>query len=323
MRGAAATGGSGRNAPWSREWIVRTLTVVLLTASVTAIASFFWPRSYRAEAKILPNQSASVGSSLASSAAASGLGDLIPGQMGGRENPILTYPEILSSRSLLERVTLSPYPADTSNVTGSIMQALGIKGASRQSVEKGVRKLGSVTRVETNLRSGLVYVSAVTRDSVLSAQIVQRMLLELDHFNVDTRASQGRATREFLEGRIKEARLELREAEEALASFRQTNVRISNSAQLQLEQARFEREVDTRSELYRMLAREFEAAKIEEKRDTPTFTVVDPARPPVRKYRPRILFNVAVSIFAALGLRLLLQQIHLRTFFRFDETKTS
>lgn len=320
MRKAAATGGSGQVTVWSSDWVLRTLMLVGFAVVITASISLIWPRSYRAEAKILPNQSGSAGSSLASLAAASGLGDLIPGQLGSRENPILTYPEILSSRSLLERIALSPYPDDSLSSGGSIMGALGVKGTGRESLEKGVRKLGEATRVETNLRTGMVSVSAVTRDSVLSAQIVDRMLLELNHFNVDTRASQGRATREFLEGRIKDARVELRDAEEALASFRQTNVRISNSAQLQLEQARFEREVDTRSELYRMLAREYEAARIEEKRDTPSFTVVDPARPPVRKYRPRILFNVFVSALAALGIRILLTQAPLRSIFRQDAT---
>jgi uncharacterized protein involved in exopolysaccharide biosynthesis len=242
-------------------------------------------------------------------AAASGFGDLLSDQLGSRENPILTYPEILLSRSLLEKIALSPYPPDSTLQTGTVMKSLGIRGSNRQSLDKGIRRLGEITRVDPNLRSGLVYVSAVTRDSVLSAYIVQQMLVQLDHFNVDSRASRGRATREFLEARIKEARRELSDAEGALATFRETNVRIANSPQLQLEQGRFEREVDTRAELYRMLAREFEAARIEEKRDTPTFTVVDPPRPPVRKYRPRVLLNVLIAFMGIIGLRTVIAQV--------------
>jgi uncharacterized protein involved in exopolysaccharide biosynthesis len=64
-----------------------------------------------------------------------------------------------------------------------------------------------------------------------------------------------------------------------------------------------EREVETRSELYRLLAREYESARIEEKRDTPTFTIVDPPRPPVRKYRPKTAVNALIALFTVIGVR--------------------
>lgn len=296
------------------RWLRSTLLLAVAAAGVTGLISLIWPKTYRAEAKILPNQSGSAASSLIGLAAASGFGDLVSDQLGNRENPVLTYPEILSSRSLLEKIALTPYPPESRNRAAIVLRSLSIRGASREDIDKGIRRLGEITRIDANLRSGLVYVSAVTRDSVLSAFIVQQMLAQLDHFNVDSRSSRGRATREFLDARIKEARQELADAERALATFRETNVRIGNSPQLQLEQVRLEREVDTRSELYRMLAREFEAARIEEKRDTPTFTIVDPARPPVRKYRPKILMNVLVAFFCVVGIRVLVTRVRASQF---------
>ncbi len=311
----APTGGHPDRAPWwDQGWLMQTLFLAVVATGITGLISVLWPKTYRAEAKILPNQTGSVASSLIGLAAASGFGDLVSDQLGNRENPILTYPEILSSRSLLEKIAFSPYPPDSSRPGGTVMGSLGIRETDRLGVDKGIRRLGEITRIEANLRNGLVYVSAVTRDSVLSAYIVEQMLAQLDHFNVDTRSSRGRATREFLDARIKDARRELTEAEGALAMFRQTNVRIGNSPQLQLEQARLEREVDTRAELYRMLAREFEAARIEEKQDTPTFTVVDPAKPPVRKYRPKVLLNVLLALLCVVGARILVARIRLSQF---------
>ena len=284
------------------HWLRRTFTFAVAAAGITGVASFFWPKTFRAEGKILPNQSRSVASSLLGFAAASGFADLMPDQLGGSENSILTYPEILSSRALLQKVAFSSFPPGNPS-GGTVLGAIGIHGMSRKSSDKGIRRLSEMTRVDANMRSGVLTVSAVTRDSVLSAYIVQCMLNELDHFNLDSRASRGRATREFIEGRLKEARQELTNAEQELASFRSENVRISNSAQLQLEQARLEREVDTRSELFRLLAREFEAARIEERRDTPTFAVVDPPVPPVRKYRPKILLNTLLAFLGVCGAR--------------------
>src|SRR6185436_6731169 len=100
-----------------------------------------------------------------------------------------------------------------------------------------------------------------------------------------------------------EAEQALSRAEQSLTHFREANLRIGNSPQLQLELARLEREVETRSELYRLLARQFEMARIEEKRDTPTFSIIDPARPPVRKHSPRTLVNMAIAFAGTIGAR--------------------
>jgi uncharacterized protein involved in exopolysaccharide biosynthesis len=208
----------------------------------------------------------------------------------------------LSSRNLLERVAVTEYPPDSTARGRTVMQALKIRGTDRFSLDRAVRRLGDLAKAEANLRTGLIEVSAITPDSVLSAFVVSRMLAELDRFNVETRSSRERGTRQFVEGRVDDVRRDLAAKEQALAVFRQTNVRIGNSPQLQLEQARLEREVMTQSELYALLVREYEMARIEEKRDTPTFSVVDPPRPPARKYRPRTSLNVLIAFFAVLGI---------------------
>jgi uncharacterized protein involved in exopolysaccharide biosynthesis len=129
------------------------------------------------------------------------------------------------------------------------------------------------------------------------------MLAELDRFNVESRASQGQATRKFVEKRMEEAQQEMSQAEQALASFRESNVHIGNSPQLRLREERLTREVMGRAELYQLLARQYEMARIEEKRDTPTFSVIDEAKPPVRKYRPKVLLNTVAALAGALLLQ--------------------
>lgn len=273
---------------------------------VAGLTSLVMPKSYRATAKIMPHSPSSASSSLLDLAASSGLGDILGGQLGSLENPLLTYPEILSSRNLLEQIATSQYPPGT-NVPGqTVMRALKIRGMDRISLDKAVRKLTDITNAEASLRSGLIDVSAITPDSVLSAYMVSRMLAELDRFNLETRSSRERGTRLFVEGRVEEVQRDLTKKEQGLAAFRQTNVRIGNSPQLQLEQARLEREVLTQSQLYSLLVRQYEMARIEEKRDTPTFSVVDPPHPPARKYRPRTSLNVLIAFFAALGLQVAL-----------------
>lgn len=292
------------NVRWPEpRWIGKTLLLALILAASAGGISLLLPKTYRAEAKILPDSPSTSASSLLGLAASSSLGDLAAGQLGAVENPLLTYPEILASRALLTRVATTELKGGGRAAGVTIMSALGIRGADRMSLDKAFHALARVTQIDARLRSGIIAVNATTRDSVLSAFIVECMLKELDRFNLEMRSSRGRGARRFIEGRVEEARKELGSKEDALAAFRRTNVRIGNSPQLQLEQSRLEREVVTSSELFALLTREYEMARIEEMRDTPTFSVVEPPRPPARQYRPRIAMNVAIAFVIGVGLR--------------------
>ncbi len=310
MSDTSAGGQSARAPALNLLWGRTTLFVALATALLAGLISLALPKSYKAEAKILPNSNDAGGTSLRGLAAASGLGDLLSGSLSSAENPVLTYPEILSSRTVLERVVLSRYPPMSEDHGSTVLRALGIRrGPDRFAIESGIQRLREVRKVYANPRSGIIVISAVTADSLLSASIVRRMLDELEHFNANSRASRGRAAREFVQARLTEARGELADAEQALANFRETNVRFGNSPQLQLQLARLDREVQTRADVYRLLSREYEVARIEEKRDTPTFSIIDPATPPVRKHQPRVLLNIVVAVFCAVGLRFALASL--------------
>ncbi|HTK69877.1 MAG TPA: Wzz/FepE/Etk N-terminal domain-containing protein [Candidatus Eisenbacteria bacterium] len=308
--------GNGHYGGWrSRKWLLQTALLVASAGLATAAISMVWPKTYRAEAKILPIVSSSSASSLLGLASGAGLGDLLSGTIGTGENPVLTYPEILKSRAMREHVAETPF-ARSGQPTVPIMVALGIQKQDRFGMERAVHILGDITQIEANPRSGVLAVSVVARDSVLAATIVTTMLAELDRFNMDTRSSHERATREFVEARLAETRSELSSAEVALTRFRESNVRMGNAPQLQLVQTRLEREVASRYEIVSLLARQFELARIEEKRDTPTFTVVDPAKPPVRKYRPKVIINTLVVSLGVLGIRLLSARMERQNFLK-------
>jgi len=79
-----------------------------------------------------------------------------------------------------------------------------------------------------------------------------------------------------------------------------------NAPRLVLESLRLLRQVTIYDQIYQFLRQSLEQARIDEQRDIPTFTVLDPAIPPDRKWRPRRTFlvlgsgAVAFALFAAL-----------------------
>ncbi len=68
-----------------------------------------------------------------------------------------------------------------------------------------------------------------------------------------------------------------------------------NAPRLAMESIRLLRQVTVYDQLYQFLRQSLEQAKIDERRDIPTFTVLDPAIPPDRKWRPMRTFIVLGS----------------------------
>ncbi len=106
------------------------------------------------------------------------------------------------------------------------------------------------------------------------------MLDEVNLFNLNRRQGEASAQRVFIEKRVADAQSELRQAEENLQSFLTLN-REFRSPSLQLEFDRLNRVVTMRQQLYTSLAQAYETAKIEEVRDLPVITVIEPPELPI------------------------------------------
>jgi uncharacterized protein involved in exopolysaccharide biosynthesis len=269
-----------------------------IAAVIAAGASFLLPKTYRATVRILPAFSSSIGG-FGDLMSESGLGGVLELTAGRRENPVQTFPEILLGQPVLERTLNRHYPPQDPDSANTVMSALHIKSRDpRERAYRGRRKLLRMVEVNANPRTAIITVSVEARDSVLAAYVANSLIDELGRFNVEARKSQSKAVREFVSGRLTEAKSELSRSEASLASFRESNLRIGNSPQLLLEQTRLERQVAIQSDIYRLLSRQYELSRIEEYRDTPTFSVLEPALPPFKKHKPQTLLN---SLWAALG----------------------
>jgi len=101
----------------------------------------------------------------------------------------------------------------------------------------------------------------------------------------------------------------VRELDAQLAALDREIARLPS---LKMEGARLALEVEVQSKLFTLVSAQFEEARIQEARDTPTVTVLDQARPPELRDRPKRLMIVAVSVLAAFGLCALYTLLELR-----------
>jgi uncharacterized protein involved in exopolysaccharide biosynthesis len=94
--------------------------------------------------------------------------------------------------------------------------------------------------------------------------------------------------------RLTEAEAELRSAEAELQTFLEGNRLFRDSPHLNFEYERLERQVTIKQEVFIMLRRSYEDARIQEVNDTPVLTVIDRAVPPREKSWPRRRLTVVV-----------------------------
>jgi len=290
----------------SRWRTVTSITVgVVLMGSVLALVL---PPSYRSSASFVTTEAqVRLPQALNNLADGAGLGGVAQELgLGGSRNPSESpafYFQLLRSRELLTRLLLSQFPdprppEPTDSVT--LLDLTSVRSSTRErALERGVKRLRRTMRVSFDVKTNLVDVEVEARWPELSAAIANRAMELVSAFNKEQRVSRAQALRAFLEERVVTAQAELRAAENALRAFYEKNRSWQNSPGLVVDERRLRRQVETVSELYLSLRREYESARIDEVNTTPVITIVDRAVPPQRPYWPR--WGVLLVVTGALG----------------------
>jgi uncharacterized protein involved in exopolysaccharide biosynthesis len=293
----------------SRWRTVAGITVgVVLVGSVLALVL---PSSYRSSASFVTTESqVRLPQGLDNLTGGAGLGGVaqelgLSSSRDPSESPAF-YFQLLRSRELLTRLLLSKFPdprTPESTDSATLLDLTTVpSGSLERALERGVKRLRRTMRVGFDAKTNLVDVDVEARWPALSAAVANRAMELVSAFNKEQRVSRAQALRAFLEGRVLTAQAELGAAENALRAFYEKNRSWQNSPGLVVDERRLRRQVETVSDLYLSLRREYESARIDEVNTTPVITIVDRAVPPQRPYWPR--WDVLLVTTAALGLGL-------------------
>ncbi len=136
-------------------------------------------------------------------------------------------------------------------------------------------------------------------EKLKSYQIQHKVLAEKNSQEIALTAGQ-------LQGRLIAAKVELETRKKYSTSQNPDIIKLQNEVKelenalskippLETELARLIRDFKTYETVYQLLVAQYEQAKIEEARDTPTVQVLDWATIPEKKYKPKIRVNMAIS----------------------------
>jgi len=288
----------------NRRWIYLLVGVTVLA---TVVFCLFTPNRYTAKALILPSGGTS--NSLGGLREFAGLlGDspLASADLGLEQSSFL-YPDILRSRLISEAVInkVYQYPQRRKNKSQNLFDYFKAK-----KMDHAIKALARITCFEMDRKTGVITISAITKNRHLSAAIANEYINQLEEYNLDTRRSKAKENEKFISQRLEEVKAELRQAEDNLEAFqlKNRNFNTASSPELATQLARLERELEIKSNVFLTLTQQYELARVETKKEVPIVQVLDYAEPPDEKAGPnrKLLVLTSLLLSSLLGIAIVL-----------------
>jgi uncharacterized protein involved in exopolysaccharide biosynthesis len=254
------------------------IAATTLLATIVCLASALMEPKYYSTRVLFTARSASAGA-LGGIAAQFGLS--IVGEDPSQS--IEFYEDLLRSNELLRQVAKHEYRVQMPKgvVTGQLPVFYGIHAGTRDAeVDVAAATLRPDIQTNATRRTGIITFIVAAPYPDLAQQVAMTMMTELDRYNTERRRSAVTAERRFIEQRLAEARAALTQAEANLEQFLEVNREYKTAPKLSIESDRLDREVQMRQQLYTSLSSAYDKARIEEERDVPAISIVEPASLP-------------------------------------------
>lgn len=193
------------------------------------------------------------------------------------------YAALIKTPDVLDRLVDTAFATSTDPKPRSLATIWDISRESpmlrRQAV---IEKLQKTVSSSTSQKLDLVVLSVATSDPVLSRELANAILEQVNWFNLRTRQSRAAAERQFDQRLVEEVGTDLRNAEDETQRFLQENQQPRMSAALEMQKQRLARRLEILNARYVSLVTAYDRARIDEVRDTPVITVIERPRIPVK-----------------------------------------
>ncbi len=268
-------------------------------AVVTAILNFFvFDLSYKATTTLLPEtEKGKLGSLSQFSGLAQLAGVSVPSSDISR-----LYPIIITSEAVLIPVIEHKYQTRRFKDPVNLITFMDIdEGSPAKDMEKALKEIRTLLTATYDTKTSTVVATLEMEEQDLAAEALNGIVTEVDNVMRLKRVNSATEQVRWITARLADVEKELRTAEDNLKVFMERNRRVTDSPQLTLEQQRLLREVTVKSTIVIELKKQYELAKIDEIKNTSIVNVLDPARPPVKKERPKRATNTALAFFASIA----------------------
>ncbi len=284
---------------------------------------FLYTPNYRAQVTILPTGE-EAGTFSALSVMANELGVDLPGTKVKINTPQI-YQRIIASQRMTDSLAAKRYQGRRDREPRDLAQVLKIKekdpGLRRYFLHEAV--MGMI-KMPVSIKEGTLDIFVSFRDPDIASQMANYIVEQLDNYNKNFRKSKAGNSRAYMERQLEKAREDLKKAEQNLISFRESNRQLASSPALQQEMARRARELRIQEEIFLVITKEYEKAKLQEIKDIPIIDIVEKSIPPAVKSNSRTKILLAAIAFGMfLGISFIIGREYLKESTIISEVKTT
>lgn len=315
------------------NFIKKYAVQVMLTGFLCGVLgyglSFLIPKTYKSSAVLLP-ESGSSANGMGSLSGLARLSGISKNEGGGALQPEL-YPAVLQTvpfalyilnqgvtdehnQSYKSLENFLSQKANTGFLSKQVRSSATAIEKSKQNFKSGEiislsktedRRTKQVLALVTtvyDIKTGTISVEAEMPDPLVAAQTVNTATKYLIQYVSDYRTEKIVQEVQFLEERVIEAKKREQTAEYALQNYRDRN-RSAFLNVARIEEQRLQADYVLSQALYSDLVRKWEDAKIKVKQEQPVIKILEPAKVPNDKSKPRrliiaILFSFIATVFA-------------------------
>lgn len=273
---------------WLGRWLVVKITAIFGVISIFYALSL--DNIYKATVTMLPqSQESSVGQ-FSGLAAIAGI-DL---NSNSTSNEVF-YEDVLKSNFILDKLITKKWFVQQENKEMFLAEFLKLEKSESHSdpvakLNYDLKKYFRENSISftSSKENGLMALSvSMPLDPILSANIANWLSLELHKYNDEFREKKASETVLNVKNQLNNTKKKLVKAENVLKEFQKSNKNFSQSAELQLENNRYTREVLTENSVYTELRKQYEIAQINLDKSKQSITILDSAIFPVLKDGPR------------------------------------
>jgi uncharacterized protein involved in exopolysaccharide biosynthesis len=330
---------------WSeRKIIYKTVAVFFVLGLIIAFGT---PKEYKAETTLLvqTNTSSSISGLLQQFGGLAGI-NLGSGMKDGDNISPEIFPSIIQSSPFLVEVLNQKvtYTKDSSNITvynylhkhvkksaiGYVLDyTIGLPGKliglfQKHDIEEEILPVIDTIvnfskqqegianalkeRIKIKSEEGKIIINVEMPEPLAAAQLTNIVYQSLTKYLISSRIQKSSKDFEFVLNQTKEAKIRFVEAQEKLAYYRDANRNIITSSS-RISEEQLQNEYTIAYTVYNGLAQQLEQSKIKVQEKTPVFKVLNPAKVPLDKSKPKrglillgmIFIGIVISIVAILG----------------------
>jgi len=162
--------------------------------------------------------------------------------------------------------------------------------------KKAKIELESIITIVFNVKEGYAILTAEMNEPIPAAQMAQKGVDLLQKYIIDFKIQKSKADMDFIQERFNEKKIEFENAQEQLALRIDRNKNFTSGLS-NVETDRLQTKYTLTFGVYQELAKQLEQAKIQVKKETPVFSVIEPVTIPSEKSKPNRFVLLLLCIF--------------------------